>query len=221
MIKANKNQLIIGAFLVSIFVAIVYLYGILIPFFLGLAMVFWVSPLINRICKLVKNRMLANTLFLATLVGLAVLLLALSANFINTDFRRLNNSVKVVLNSEKLSKSSEKIKNYISAFYDLENLEKNLKTHADSLINEAKNIDPSTINTDAISEALDQIKGYLPVDENEMVTTTPFDTWFMFSSFFLYFILILYNFEYFDSLRNRYFNSKFEGLLYYHDFRFQ
>ena len=63
-------------------IAFYYLYGILLPFILGMLLAFSAKPIITRIQKIVKNKGLATTIFLGINTGIIILFFVFFTNYI-------------------------------------------------------------------------------------------------------------------------------------------
>jgi predicted PurR-regulated permease PerM len=212
MIQKYKHEIIIAALLIGSIVAFYYLYGILLPFILGLLLAFTVKPLITQIQRLVKSRGLATTIFLAVVVSSVILILVFFTRYINQDFKRLNNSFTTLVsnNKENLDKTARKVKEYIGNIYDFEEIEKKVKFQPDSLKAGLQELD-----TDAIKAAFEEITSVFKSGEEsvEDEKTTEFSTIVILFSTIFYFVLILYQIDYFSSLRRRYFSRKVKSKL--------
>jgi predicted PurR-regulated permease PerM len=211
MIKKYKHEIIIALLLIGLSISFYYLYGILFPFVLGLLLAFSVNPTITRIQKIIKNRDLATTLFLAVSTGLVILFFMFFTQYINRDFKRLNNSVIVLAadNQGRLDHTAQKVKGYVGYFYDFEELESTLKIPSDSLTTDLQTMDFSQLDTESIKEGFSQILSLLPSSEEGTPSEKPsFGFLFMLLSTLMYFILILYQLDYFTSIRKRYFSPK-------------
>jgi predicted PurR-regulated permease PerM len=211
MLKKYKHEIIIALLLIGLSISFYYLYGILFPFVLGLLLAFSVNPTITRIQKLIKNRDLATTLFLAVSTGLVILFFVFFTQYINQDFKRLNNSVIVLAadNQDKLDHTAQKVKGYVGYFYDFEELESTLNIPSDSLTTDLQTMDFSQLDTESIKEGFSQILSLLPSSEEGTLSEKPsFGFLFMLLSTLMYFILILYQLDYFTSIRKRYFSPK-------------
>ncbi len=215
MMKRNyKHEIIIAVLLVAFVIAFYNLYGLLLPFILGLLMAFAVDPLISGIQKVFKNRNLATTILLAVSAGIILLNIIFLTKYINRDFQRLSKSFTVIAteNKEDLDKSGQKAMEYISSFYDFDNLEKDLKLRADSLKIHLQEMDASQIDTESIKDAFRDLTSLFQSGEKNGEEDKPgFGLIFMFLSTILYFVLSLYNFDYFVSIKNRYFSTKLKS----------
>ena len=147
MIKDYKHEIIIGSLMIGISFVFYHLYGILLPFILGMLLAFSVGPIISKIQKIVKNRDLATTIFLAAMTGLIILFFMLFTQYINRDFKRFNQSFVLLAsnNQENLDNTAQKVKEYIGDLYDFDELEGKLKLQADSLTTSLKEMDLSKI----------------------------------------------------------------------------
>ena len=216
MLKKYKHEIIIALLLIGLSISFYYLYGILFPFVLGLLLAFSVNPTITRIQKIIKNRDLATTLFLAVSTGLIILCFVFFTQYINRDFKRLNSSVIVLAadNQDRLDHTAQKVKGYVGYFYDFEELESTLNIPSDSLTTDLQTMDFSQLDTESIQEGFSQILSLLPSREEGTLSEKPsFGFLFMLLSTLMYFILILYQLDYFTSIRKRYFSPKVKSEL--------
>ncbi len=211
MIQKYKHEIILAALLNGFSFAFYYLYGILLPFILGLLLAFSAHPIIIRIKKIVRNRNLATTIFLSVIVGIFILFFTFLAQYINRDFKRLSQSFTVLAsnNKDNLDKAGQKAKEYIANFYDFGELEKELKFQSDSLITDLKGMDTSKLDAESIKATLEEIISAFQSNEESVPDKKPaFGIAFMLFSTILYFILILYQLDYFTDIRRKYFSSK-------------
>lgn len=195
-------------------VAFYYLYGIILPFIIGLILAFKCQPIILSVRKIIKNRSLATTFFLAAITSILILFLILFANYINKDFKRLQNSFTVLTsqNNDKLDYAGEKIKEYVSRIYNFDNLEKDLEIQADSLNTKALAISESGIDTKAIEDSFKSLTAsFQNGTPKEKSTKTGFGIVFILIMSVGYFVLIMFNIEYFDSIQKRYLGGKVES----------
>ena len=211
MIRKYKHEIILAALLIGFSFAFYYLYGILLPFILGLLLAFSAHPIIIQIKKIVKNRNLATTIFLSVIAGIIILFFTFLTQYINRDFKRLNQSFTILAsnNKDNLDKAGQKAKEYIGDFYDFGELEKKLKFQSDSLITDLKEMDTSKLDTESITATLEEIISAFQSNEESVPDEKPaFGITFMLFSTILYFILILYQLDYFTEIRRKYFSSK-------------
>ncbi len=203
----HKREISVAILLVVAVVGFYYLYALLLPFFIGLALAFWCLPLVNKIQKLVKIRALATSLFLAGCIGVSVLFVVLLGGTINRDFKRLTNSFQVLSsqNKDRLNAAEMKAKETIAVFYDIDKLERSLKLKADSASQGATSNSFSGIDTQAIEESFTAMTGSLGSSAATTETNKPLaSSWSILLLSLSYFVLILFNIEYFDALRKRY-----------------
>lgn len=211
MIQKYKNEIILAALLISVSFAFYYLYGILFPFILGLLLASFANPIIIRIKKIVRNRNLATTIFLTIIVGIIFLFFTFLTQYINRDFKRLSKSFTVLAsnNKDNLDKAGQKAKEYLGSIYDFDQLESKLKLQSDSVKYDLQKIDTSKLDTESIKGSLEEIISiFQNEDESDSDKKTGFSIVFMLFSTILYFILILYQFDYFAEIRRRYFSKK-------------
>ena len=159
MIDKYKNEIIFTIFIVLFAIAFYYLYVMVLPFLIGITLAFKCLPTIVRICRFIGNRTLATSLYLAGITTTLILFFILIAGYINRDFNRLRNSFQVVAsqNKYKLDATAEKIKSFASKVYNINNLETDLLTQADSLKSIAFAKGGSGIDTKAIEDSFKAI----------------------------------------------------------------
>jgi len=206
-----KQELILAIALIVVVACLVYLYGIFLPFIIGLTLAFSVAPAVNYIQKLFKNRTLSTTIFLLGLIGVLVLSTLLLTGYVNRDFQRLNQSFSMLAsqNRDLLDETGQRVKDYLGDLYDLSALESMLKSDIDSIVKTGSEMDLSKLDTEAIKGSFDKLVSSFPSNEStEPEPTSGFGTMYMLASTLVYFILILYNFEYFRSIKTKYFTSK-------------
>lgn len=214
MIQKYKHQLIISCFLVLFFLAFIKLYTIILPFILGLLLTIAVEPIISKIQRVVRNRNLATTLFLLGIIGIIVTALFFFTYNVNRDFKRLNQSFTVITSQNKgyIDHSTKAVKDFMNKVFELKEI--------DSVKNSI-NTTKSQLDTDLIASSFDKIKSLFPqsaTSESGKTSGTNFII-ILFSSLF-YFVLILYQYNYFQSIKLRYFNSKLKSTFatLYNDF---
>lgn len=214
MIQKYKHQLIISCFLVLFFLAFIKLYTIILPFILGLLLTIAVEPIISKIQRVVRNRNLATTLFLLGIIGVIVTALFFFTYNVNRDFKRLNQSFTVITSQNKgyIDHSTKAVKDFMNKVFELKEI--------DSVKNSI-NTTKSQLDTDLIASSFDKIKSLFPqsaTSESGKTSGTNFII-ILFSSLF-YFVLILYQYNYFQSIKLRYFNSKLKSTFatLYNDF---
>lgn len=206
MLQRYKHQIIISCFFVVFFIAFLKLYTIILPFILGLLMAIAVEPVLVKIQRIVKNRNLATSLFLLGIVGIIASSLFFFTYNINRDFKRLNHSFTVITTNNQvyIDQTTKNVKDFINNIYDFKNI--------DSLKNSFTS--NSQIDTESITSSFDKIKALFPSDKNvtEKKNSSFNFIFILFTSIF-YFILILYQYDYFQSIKRRYFTSKINSTL--------
>lgn len=217
MLKKYNNVILVTLLIIGFSISFYYLYGILLPFILGFLLASSVYPAILRIQKIVKNRKLATTIFLTIKVGGVILFLVFCTRYVNRDFKRLNQSfVKLTkINKNQFNKTAQKVNEYIADIYDFENLKESLKQKSDSAILSLNNLDYSKIDTESIKTSFERITSVFHSQKNEVKKTKPrFSLTFVFFSTIGYFILILFQLEYFMEIRDKYFNGKIKSIFH-------
>ena len=217
MLKKYNNVILVTLFLLCFSISFFYLYGIFLPFILGMLLAFSVYPAILRIQKIVKNRNLATTIFLAIKAGVVILFLIFCTRYINRDFKRLNQSFIQItkIDKEKLNKTAQKVNEYIADIYDFESLKKSLKYKSDSVISGLKNMDYSQLDTESIKSGFEKLTSVFHRQKKEAETIQPsFSFTFIFFSTIGYFILILFHLDYFIKIREKYFGGKIKSIFH-------
>jgi predicted PurR-regulated permease PerM len=217
MMKKHKNKVIIGLLMIGFSIAFYYLYGILLPFILGMLLAFSAQPVITKIQKIVKSKGIATTIFLAANTGLIILFFVFFTNYINRDFKRLNQSFVFLTtkNQENLNQTTQKIKEYINDLYDIDQGKNLLKHKSDSIINKIKNIDYSKLDTESIKTSFEKVTAIFQSQKKNTEQLKPkFSFLFILFSTIGYFILILYQLDYFTKIREKYFGGKIKSIFH-------
>ena len=204
MIDKYKNEIIFAIFIVLFAVAFYFLYVMVIPFLIGITLAFKCLPVIVRISRFVGNRTLATSLLLAGITATLIMFAILLAGYINRDFNRLQNSFQVLAsqNKYKLDSAAAKIKGYASKIYDFNNLETKILTQADSLKSIALGKGESGIDTKAIEDSFKAITSVFQKEtKSETTEKSGFSFMFIVIMSIGYFVLALFNIDYFDSIR--------------------
>ena len=215
--KNYRNEIIIGVLMIGFSIAFYYLYGILLPFILGMLLAFSAQPIITRIQKIVKSKGLATSIFLAVNTVLIILFFVFFTNYINRDFKRLNQSFVFLTtkNQENLNQTTQKVKEYINNLYDIDQVEVLLKHKSDSIINKIKNIDYSKLDTESIKTGFEKATAIFQSQKINTEQLKPkFSFLFILCSTVGYFILILYQLDYFTRIRKNYFGGKVKSIFH-------
>lgn len=211
MIQNHKSEIIFGAILIGFTITFYFLFELLLPFVLGLILAFAFSPVISRIQKVIKSRSLATTIFLALSTAIIVLFFVFFTQYINKDFKRLNNSFKILAtnNKDNLDKTTEKVKTYLGELYDFDELKNDLQFQSDSLKSSLMDMDASQLDTETIKAGFNYVMSvFKSNDKPKPEQKSGFSFILMLFSTFFYFILILYQLDYFIALREKYFGNK-------------
>jgi len=215
--KNYRNEIIIGVLMIGFSIAFYYLYGILLPFILGMLLAFSAQPIITRIQKIVKSKGLATSIFLAVNTVLIILFFVFFTNYINRDFKRLNQSFVFLTtkNQKNLNQTTQKVKEYINNLYDIDQVEVLLKHKSDSIINKIKNIDYSELDTESIKTGFEKATAIFRSKKINTEQLKPkFSFLFILCSTIGYFILILYQLDYFTRIRKKYFGGKIKSIFH-------
>ena len=215
--KNYRKEIIIGVLMIGFSIAFYYLYGILLPFILGMLLAFSAQPIIKRIQKIVKSKGLATSIFLAVNTVLIILFFVFFTNYINRDFKRLNQSFVFLTtkNQENLNQTTQKVKEYINNLYDIDQVEVLLKHKSDSIINKIKNIDYSELDSESIKTGFEKATAIFQSQKINTEQLKPkFSFLFILCSTIGYFILILYQLDYFTRIRKKYFGGKIKSIFH-------
>ena len=215
--KNYRNEIIIGVLMIGFSIAFYYLYGILLPFILGMLLAFSAQPIITRIQKIVKSKGLATSIFLAVNTVLIILFFVFFTNYINRDFKRLNQSFVFLTtkNQKNLNQTTQKVKEYINNLYDIDQVEVLLKHKSDSIINKIKNIDYSELDSESIKTGFEKATAIFQSQKINTEQLKPkFSFLFILCSTVGYFILILYQLDYFTRIRKNYFGGKVKSIFH-------
>jgi predicted PurR-regulated permease PerM len=215
--KNYRNEIIIGVLMIGFSIAFYYLYGILLPFILGMLLAFSAQPIITRIQKIVKSKGLATSIFLAVNTVLIILFFVFFTNYINRDFKRLNQSFVFLTtkNQKNLNQTTQKVKEYINNLYDIDQVEVLLKHKSDSIFNKIKNIDYSELDTESIKTGFEKATAIFRSKKINTEQLKPkFSFLFILCSTIGYFILILYQLDYFTRIRKNYFGGKVKSIFH-------
>ena len=196
-------------------------YGIFLPFFLALAVAYAIGDRLKKWLAFVEIWELKVSLFLIAFIGALLLFITLSASFIADDVQRFSHSFKVLLdeNQAELDAGAQTVKEWTNDIFEDQSLEQMLNEQFASLdsLSESGEMDWSKLG-----EQLNKIPNLFKSDKKEeaQLKLPSFGFWYQFGSFWLYLVLILFNFKYFDELRTRYHSPKLEGSwqLFWRDF---
>lgn len=189
---------------------LVYYYGIFLPFLAALFLGLGLQAFLKKLQKKIKNWDLLVSLFLTSLVLLLLSSTVFLGAFLNRDFQRFSKSIAVLLveNQENLDAGAEKIKDYLQAIYPSENLSSDLKNDLQKLLNNPTDSSSSAINFNALGESLTKLQGLLPTRKSKEESSSPtFSSLYIWGSFLLYFVLILYQLPYFQKVKERYYKG--------------
>lgn len=187
--------------------------GIFIPFIVALALVFLIAPSIHKYQRLFKNWELSASIYLLAAISLILGFLLLFGNFIAQDLSRFNDGFQLLLkeNKAELDAGAQSIQNYLQDFTENDNWQEII----DETLAEAEDsIDAGSLSWDDVQAGFEKLKGFLPQSKETKENSwklPEFSFWFQISGFFLYFFLILYNFDYFEKLSKRYRHKEIEG----------
>ncbi len=196
-------------FLLTLFI---YFHGLFLPFFLSLIAAYAIGDKLKMKLRFIKNWELRLSLFLLLSLSALLLFLSLSTNFIIRDVQRFSASFNLLWdeNQDQLDAGAQKVKTWVADFYDPQELEATIKEKlagADSLGTS------DSPDLKALGESLQKIPDLFKSKpkEDPGFQLPQFSFWYQVGSFFLYLVLILYNYNYFDKLRNRYQNPNLQS----------
>tara|TARA_R110000868_G_scaffold7161_1_gene39317 strand:- start:95 stop:1231 length:1137 start_codon:yes stop_codon:yes gene_type:complete len=189
---------------------LVYYYGIFLPFLAALFLGLGLQAFLKKLQKQIKNWDLLVSLFLSSLVLLILSGTVFLGAFLNRDFQRFSKSIDVLLveNQDNLDAGAEKIKDYLQVIYPSENLSSDLKNDLQKLLNNPADSGKSTLDFNALGESFTKLQGLLPSSKSKEESSRPtFSSLYIWGSFLLYFVLILYQLPYFQNLKERYYKG--------------
>lgn len=223
MLKKYKSTIIIGLFILVVYLIFFQLYSIFLPFLLALILTTTVDPLIRKMQKLLKSRALSVSLFLLGTLAVFVAIIFFLGQFVNRDFKRLNRSFTTIAakNKTQIDQSAQQVKTFIAKLYDVDKLENQLKTKADSIQKTIRKKGFSGLDTESIQESISKMKSLFQSNEQtETQQKSGVSIWYILAFTLLYFVLILYQYDYFISIRKKYLNDAVNTKLnrFYEDF---
>ena len=189
---------------------LVYYYGIFLPFLAALFLGLGLQAFLKKLQKQIKNWDLLVSLFLSSLVLLILSGTVFLGAFLNRDFQRFSKSIDVLLveNQDNLDAGAEKIKDYLQVIYPSENLSSDLKNDLQKLLNNPADSGKSTLDFNALGESFTKLQGLLPSSKSKEESSRPtFSSLYIWGSFLLYFVLVLYQLPYFQNLKERYYKG--------------
>lgn len=189
---------------------LVYYYGIFLPFlaafFLGLGL----QAFLKKLQKKIKNWDLLVSLFLTSLVLLILSGTVFLGAFLNRDFQRFSKSIAVLLveNQDNFDAGAAKFKDYLPVIYPSKNLSSDLKTDLQKLLTNPADSSKSVLDFDALGESFVKLKKLIPTSKSKENSNRPtFSRLYIWGSFLLYFVLILYQLPYFQKVKEHYFKG--------------
>ncbi|MBD3636008.1 MAG: AI-2E family transporter [Crocinitomicaceae bacterium] len=206
MAKSKPYIIVIAVLLIGL-IAFYFLGEIVLPFIIGLLGAYLVSPLIKKLQRFIPNRNLAVTSFLLLAVILSAGIFYLFGSEIVDDFKRLNGAFKTFAqdNSAQIDETNETIKSYIQEIYSMEVVQDEihqLENQQDSL---AQN------GMGDLKSALSGITSFLGSGSKESAEVSDVNTglnWIViFFSSIVYFLYILFTWDYYEKRFKKYFDS--------------
>ncbi|MGB0430934.1 MAG: AI-2E family transporter, partial [Bacteroidia bacterium] len=194
----------------------IYLFEVVAPFVLALILAFASFPAIKFLQKALKNQSLSTVVFLLGLVGSIILFFVILGGFIGRDFQRFNDGFTKLAtdNQENIDAVTVKAYEMLNSFYDLEDFDITSKDQVDSFVNTISEKGTSDFDVEAIKEGFSKVTSFFKTDEKDQKTDSGNISWIaiIFGSF-TYYLLILFNINYFVGIKNRYFGKKLKGKL--------
>ena len=214
MMQKHKHEIVLAATLLIIVASFYFLYGLLLPFLFGLLLAFAANPIVMKIQKRVRSRNLSVTIFLASIGVVLALILVFSAKFINRDFQRFNNTF-VILSSEyqeeqdEIASQAQALLSQLFEFTEQQSKEYNFENTS---LQSVEDINKQKIDTESISTATQYLfSAFQSNDSEEEQDTNGFSLWFILFSSMVYFVLILYQIEYFKRIGTQYFSHNMQS----------
>lgn len=165
-----------------------------------------VNPIIKRFQRKIPNRNLAVTLFLlSALIVVSTITIIFGAQIVN-DVKRLNHAFELFAEEhhEEIDETNAAIKGYLQTIYDSEEVQQSIN------MNEAEQDSLQTTALDHVQDALGGITSFLGSDEGAIKDEDQdygLNWLIVFLGSIIYFLYIIYTFEYFEKRYNKYFDS--------------
>jgi predicted PurR-regulated permease PerM len=214
MISKYKSEIIAGVGILVSAALFIYLFEVVAPFVLALILAFASFPAIKFLQKGLKNQSLSTVVFLIGLFGSIVLFFVILGGFIGRDFQRFNDGFAKLTadNQENIDAVTAQAYELLNSFYDLEDFDLTSKEQVDSLVNTISEKGTSDFDLDAIKEGFGKVTSFFNSDEKDQKSESNSVSWLaiIFGSF-TYYLLILFNINYFVGIRKRYFGKKLKG----------
>ena len=134
--------------------------------------------------------------------------------FISRDFQRFNDGFAKLAadNQENIDAVTAQAYELLNSFYDLEVFDITSKEQVDSLVNTISDKGTSEFDLDAIKEGFSKVTSFFKTDEKDQKSKSNSISWIaIIFGTFTYYILILFNINYFVGIKNRYFGKKLKG----------
>lgn len=219
MFQKYRSDILFWLFIITLMIATYYLQEILLPFLLGLFLAFASKNVIYKIQKRIKNRNLAVTAFLLSIVVIISTILVLFSAYINHDAKRLSSAFKTFAsnNEQQIDQASQKVADFIASYYNPEDIQAFIHQKKDSLeqVIEKGDFDISTLDTDAIKESLSGVFSFFKSSDEKIAEEEQKESASLIIIFFssiIYFIYILFYLDYFTERWDRYIANKSHGV---------
>ncbi|MFY0672170.1 MAG: AI-2E family transporter [Bacteroidia bacterium] len=212
--KKYKSEFITGLGIVIMSLLFIYLFEVVAPFILALILAFASLPVIKFFQKGLKNQSLSTVAFLIGILGVTVLFFVILGGFISRDFQRFNDGFSKLAsdNQEHIDAFTTEAYELINSFYDLEDFDITSKKQVDSLVNNISEKGTSEFDIDAIKEGFGNVTSFFKTDKKATENDESSFSWFaIILGSFTYYLLILFNVNYFVGVRKRYFGKKLKG----------
>lgn len=219
MFQKYFSDILFWLMVIIIVIATYYLQEILLPFLLGLFLAFASKNAVYKIQKWIKNRNLAVTAYLLSIVIVFSSIIVLFSAYINHDAKRLSGAFKTFANNneQQIDEASQKVADFISSYYNPEEIQSFLEQKKDSLqqVIDQGEFDINQLDTDAIKESLASVFSFFQSSDEviEEEVEKPSANWFViFFSTLLYFVYILFYLDYFTGKWDQYITTKSHGI---------
>lgn len=219
MFQKYKSDLLFWAFIALLVIATFYLQEVLLPFFIGLLLALSSASIIKRMEKRLKKRAAAILVFLVSILLIVSAVLILFTGYINHDFQRLQGALKTFAyeHQDEINEGSNKVKDFISQYYNPEELRSFLEQKKDSISQVIENdeLDFSQIDWTTIKESAEGVLSFFGSSEEsveEKSSGTEASFLVIFFSSILYFVYILFYLDYFETQWKKYILNKSSGV---------
>lgn len=205
--KNRKIFLYSAGLLLAIVVLFYFLGEVILPFIIGLIAAFMANPIVKWIQKFIPNRNLAVTTFLtSSAIVLGGILFIFGSEIVN-DAKRLNRAFEIFADDhhEQIDETNEVIKTYLQKIYNSEEVQQTIHP------NEAQQDSLKTTAFDHAGDAFSAITSFIgSADEGNIEsskTSTGLNWIGIFLGSIIYFLYIIFTFDYFEKKYEKYFDA--------------